>query len=250
MPQRIASVVFSVPVDRAFHYVVPPGLRVERGARVLVPFGSGTRTGYVVGFADEPDVPEVKPIRRVLDEEPLLTNDLLRLTRWMADYYFCSWGEAIRAALPAGLEARGTQSVEITDAGRDALRRGVAEGKARAVLGYLMDVGVADLRALRERLNMPEVRQRVTSLAEAGFVVVSDRVIPPAAFPRVERVVRMAAGPYGKKEYPSSSAIRSQRARDMLAALAQRGEISLAEVRQQWGVASSTLQRLEAVGIV
>ena len=59
------------------------------------PFGRGggrQTIGYVVGLGKEGPEREVKSILRVLDDEPLLTDPILRLTRWMADYYLCGWG--------------------------------------------------------------------------------------------------------------------------------------------------------------
>src|SRR5690606_25081684 len=71
--------------------------------RVRVPFGPRRLIGVVVATArdNEPDA-RLKPIEAVLDDRPALTDELLRLTRWIADYYVCSWGEALRAALPPG----------------------------------------------------------------------------------------------------------------------------------------------------
>ena len=45
----------------------------------------------------------VKNLQRVLDEEALLTPSLLRLTRWLADYYLCGWGQVLHAVVPAGV---------------------------------------------------------------------------------------------------------------------------------------------------
>jgi len=250
VPQKLASVVLPVPVDRAFHYIVPPELRVERGVRVLVPFGRKTRTGYVVGFAAESEVEELKTILRVLDAEPPLTDDLLLLTRWMADYYFCSWGEAIRAALPAGMEVRGARAVEMIEAGRLALRRGVADDETRLILLHLSEARAADLKALGKRLGIRNLSRRVAALADKGLVRLADRVIPAAASPRTERVVRLAALAAPSAEELASRGVRSQRAGDMLAALAECREIPVAEVRREWGVSPSVLGRLEALGLI
>lgn len=83
-------------VDRVFHYAVPADLkdRVKPGARVLVPFGARRLAGYVLGFGyPERDI-RVKEIAGVLDDEPVLTEDLLEIARWMADSYLCSTAEA------------------------------------------------------------------------------------------------------------------------------------------------------------
>src|SRR5262249_20180163 len=61
--------------------------------------------GYCVRVHEEPP-PRFKEIAEVLDDEPLLTEDLLRLTRWMADYYLCGWGQVLNAVVPAGARDR------------------------------------------------------------------------------------------------------------------------------------------------
>jgi primosomal protein N' (replication factor Y) len=104
-PTLFADVVFDRPLDHAYTYAVPDHLHaaVAVGKRVECPFGKGdTATpGYVIRVADAAPARPVKPIARVLDDEPLLDYHLLKLTRWMADYYLCGWGQVLHAVVPA-----------------------------------------------------------------------------------------------------------------------------------------------------
>ncbi len=101
-----AEVVFDRPLDHVYTYGVSDALRdnLAVGKRVRVPFGKGDRltTGYCVGVHETPPIRDVKEIHSILDDEPLLTDNLLRLTRWMADYYLCGWGQVLSAVVPAG----------------------------------------------------------------------------------------------------------------------------------------------------
>lgn len=105
-----ADIVFDRPLDHAYTYAVPEALReaVAVGKRVQVPFGKGDRTttGFCVRVSDAPPAREVKEVRRVLDEQALLDDNLMRLTRWMADYYLCGWGQVLNAVIPAGAKER------------------------------------------------------------------------------------------------------------------------------------------------
>ena len=108
----IASVALNLPLDRQFDYAIPEELRgqVPVGGRVYVPFGSRPRVlGYCVRLKAESDLPaaDLKSVIRSLDAEPVFTPTMLKLARWMADYYQCSLGEALHAALPAAVRARG-----------------------------------------------------------------------------------------------------------------------------------------------
>ncbi len=122
-----AEVVFDRPLDHAYTYAIPSELRddVAVGKRVLAPFGKGDRqtVGYVVGVNSAPPGRVVKSLLRVLDEDSLLTPDLLKLTRWMADYYLCGWGQVLNAVLPAGVKRQaGIKSVALIELVPEALR--------------------------------------------------------------------------------------------------------------------------------
>jgi primosomal protein N' (replication factor Y) (superfamily II helicase) len=105
-----AEIVFDRPLDHAYTYAVPEAIRdqVAIGKRVQAPFGRGDRKtiGYCVGLHENAPERSVKELTRVLDEEALLTPDLLRLTRWMADYYLCGWGQVLNAVVPAGAKSQ------------------------------------------------------------------------------------------------------------------------------------------------
>jgi primosomal protein N' (replication factor Y) len=105
-----ADVVFDRPLDHAYTYGVLDQLlgAVAVGGRVLAPFGKGDRptAGFCVGLTDKsPSVP-VKSLIRALDDRALVTPELMRLTRWMADYYLCGWGQVLNAVIPAGVKER------------------------------------------------------------------------------------------------------------------------------------------------
>ena len=101
--QSYAKVVFNLPLDRTYTYSIPGELEehVRSGVRVAVYLRTHLSTGYVVGMTDQPPDKEIKPVCDVLDSEPLFDEGLLKLTKWIADYYLCSWGQALDCALPS-----------------------------------------------------------------------------------------------------------------------------------------------------
>ncbi|MBM3327969.1 MAG: primosomal protein N' [Calditrichaeota bacterium] len=102
-----------------FTYLVPDELGVvEPGQRVRVPFGRAMRTGVAVGWYLGPKEERHKPVGSLLDRSPLLPADLLDLTRWMAEYYLCEWGEVLAAAIPSGLKSRVAGKYHLSEAGR------------------------------------------------------------------------------------------------------------------------------------
>ena len=105
-----AGVVFNRPVDQVFSYRITAGLRakVVPGQRVRVPLGRGNTpsVGYCVRVEDsaEVDPRKVKDVIDVLDDPPLIDGAMLDLTRWIAGYYACTWGQALDSVVPAGVK--------------------------------------------------------------------------------------------------------------------------------------------------
>lgn len=100
-----AEIVFPIPVNHAYTYLIPERFADEviPGVRALVPFGPRKTTGFIVNRVKTTDIQELKEIEEVLDPTPLFTPEVLRLAKWIADYYLCGWGEVLKAALPAGI---------------------------------------------------------------------------------------------------------------------------------------------------
>lgn len=93
--------------DMLYTYEVPNALseRVSAGVRVVVPFGRGNkkRIGLVFGVSDTRPPNKTKPIDGVIDEQPVLSRELLTLCRWLRDNTFCTYFDAFRTILPPGL---------------------------------------------------------------------------------------------------------------------------------------------------
>ena len=121
----VASVVLGGGAPGAYDYLVPgqfcdsdqPERLLEPGRRVRVSFGRGNRTaeGYCVGLEIKSvDASRLKAIAQVVDSSTLLSPAMLRLTRWMADYYICPWGQVLEGVVPAGVrKLAGTREVSL-----------------------------------------------------------------------------------------------------------------------------------------
>ena len=124
------DVALPVPLDRAFTYAieqtVPP-----IGARVLVPFRNEKLAGIVLRIHDDPPPVEIKPVLNILDEESILSPQLLELAQWIALYYIAPIGEVLRAMLPLMSEVRKQVLFRITDQGRETLFSGAQQGSSR-----------------------------------------------------------------------------------------------------------------------
>jgi primosomal protein N' (replication factor Y) len=123
--QLVATVVISGGPQGEFDYAVPSGLtladrperRVEAGRRLRVPLGRGNRSvvGYCVAVATKrTGGRRLKSVASVIDRQPLLSPPILRLTRWMSEYYICPWWQVLEAVVPAGVRHQaGTREVRL-----------------------------------------------------------------------------------------------------------------------------------------
>ncbi len=184
----------SEAIDRLFTYIVPEGMDVRPGQLVAVPFGPKRLEGFVVSLSQRCDLPpeKVKPLLRVVREEPVILPDLMELADWMHARYLCNLVDALRLMIPAELRgervrprtarwARLTLSGEALEAFIEANRRAakqleiverLREGEAPAAT---LDAGA--LRALEKKgaVAIRDVASRRVPNALAG----DDRAADP-----------------------------------------------------------------------
>ena len=112
LPQ-FAHVAIPVHLRKLFTYRLPASMQrsAQVGSRVMVQLGAKTTAGYIAELLSRLRTgtslieSEIKDIQELLDVDPPLTPEVLEITRWVADYYAAPWGEVMRAALPAGINA-------------------------------------------------------------------------------------------------------------------------------------------------
>ena len=108
----------SFPADKPYTYAIPPEWwdRALPGVRVLLPFGRGNRKAeaFLLSLFDSTPQTAVKSILSVLDEAPVLTSEQLALASFMVKRYFCTFFEAARAMLPAGLWFDKQETIALT----------------------------------------------------------------------------------------------------------------------------------------
>lgn len=116
--RMMASVVVNRPLHAAFSYLIPDHLQgeLQPGQRVRVPFGKGNRllTGYCVEIGPVAEGrTRLKWVHSLVDSEPLVSPKMLELTRWIADYYVCGWGQVLDGVIPQSVKRRsGTRIIK------------------------------------------------------------------------------------------------------------------------------------------
>jgi primosomal protein N' (replication factor Y) (superfamily II helicase) len=182
MPE-FCDVALPVPLDMVFTYRVPAELSPIVGGRVLVPFRQQRLTGVVVELHDRKPSVATKTIQSVLDVSPVLDEQLLRLGRWIADYYLAPIGEVFRTMLPLTAEFKRAVAYRITKEGQLALHlAGMSGSSARSrrtpdeqaaefrVLDYLAAQEPAPGETLQVREESLRSAARVSKLILSGMV--------------------------------------------------------------------------------
>ncbi|MBT3515651.1 MAG: primosomal protein N' [Nitrospina sp.] len=190
-----ADVVFNLPVKDAFTYEIPFHFNgiVKKGMRVFVPFGRRRLTGYVVDIShhNEKNI-TLKAIEEVPDTEPVISKELLSLTRWIADYYHSSWGEAIKAALPAGLDDTSLYKLYLTEKGFKALSENTEPTQAAHILQALRSKKKLTSKQLERSLGKNYNPSSLVKLKRNGLVEVENKIKRSPLNYKYNKVIRLA----------------------------------------------------------
>jgi primosomal protein N' (replication factor Y) (superfamily II helicase) len=182
----VLRVALPVPLPQLFDYLAPADGEACVGARVLVPFGRGRKVGVVVATPVDAAVGpgRLKQVIQLLDDAPLLDDELMQTLGRAADYWLGAPGEAYANALPLMLrEPRPLPDARAeywapTPAGVSALEAGSRRGNSRVLL-QLLAAGPLDAATLA--VQLPEWRAAARRLSTAGLIERSEAPVAPAA---------------------------------------------------------------------
>ncbi len=235
--------VFLHPPWQRFAYEVPErfceGLHL--GHRVLVPLGRRKITGFVVGFIDRPEIKGLREIEDILDPYPLLTRDLLKLTRWISEYYMSSWGEVIKAALPPGIHRESKWIIRYC--GEDVKEKGSLSAFQKAILFQIQKKGEISFDRIKREFSRTDVRYIIGQLEKMRLVHVE--YILEKARVQVQRELWISISDAIELEDIHDFRIRAPKQAKVLNDLIQAGGEAR---RRDLDVDLSTLRKLEKYG--
>ncbi|MEK6755558.1 MAG: primosomal protein N' [Bacteroidota bacterium] len=259
MKQFLVDIALPVPLDKTFTYITPPELQplAKAGSRVLVTFGKKTLSGVIVGFPAVAPVQGLKPLIDLLDAEPTFSEEMLRLTRWMSEYYFAPWGEVLKAATPQGLTIERTRhvrlAVEDIRSALEATKR--TAPKQHAILAALQHGNDLTVAQLQKKTRASRIHAALHQMEQRGWITVEE-IAKPRAKPKLEKFVQLTDGGKGSLyQLDASTDEKSGRLppkqRALLLALSgaeQRQRVQ--GVLKHAGASLSTLRTLEQKGLV
>ncbi len=221
--------------DKIFDYSVPDSIssEISVGSRVVVPFGSGNRKrqGMVMYLKSEAR-DDLKPVVSVLDSEPVLTREMVRLCAFMHEHYFCTYYDAVRAMLPAGISYRITT---LYSAVKGADTSGLSPDDEQIYNYVLAQKKPVKSDVLREALGFDY--SRFEKLVRSGFLRKSDE-----AFRKVgDAVMKMVAV---NDEADCSDVKLSPKQKQVFGILQTAGCCSVKEICYYTGVTTSVIDNL------
>ena len=254
-----ADVAVPLHVAQTFTYRIPESFRAtaQPGARVLFPLGRKLTVGFIVGLHDRlPDETslvesEIKELEELLDPVPLVTRELLEITRWVSEYYAAPWGEVIKAALPPGITAGIELMLSLTVDGRERLNSLSGSEELELENHTLALIGAAgelSLTALAKNLGKARASRVVQTLISEGLIETQQRPRKSFAKAKTGRVVRLVqhAGPSA----PLTEKGLSEAQGRVLAVLSNSETMPLSELLTQARVSISVVDTLRKNGFL
>lgn len=248
MTAQIAVENTTYSFDKPFCYLVPQHLKsaIKVGMRVLVPFGRGNkkRQGIVLfleqGNADNKlDEEKLKSIISLVDNEPVLNEELISLAVFMKEHYFCTLYDAVKTMLPAGINYHLTTVYGIQSSDENAL----LDAEEQRIYDFLLKkrkpvkaetildaFGLSDTRILDEMVS-----KNILYKSDEAFRRVNDAVM------------KMVSPTVGADEMNLKLTEKQQYVFDIINAS---GGISVKEVCYFTGVSSSVIDTLAKKGLV
>lgn len=191
-----AEIVFPLPFRKAFTYLVPVECekQVKIGVRAVAPFGKRTLTGFIINKSKTTTVNEqIKSIVDVIDEKPIVDKNGFKFYEWLAGYYLCSLGEALKLAVPYGSEVESKRKV-IPD--QKACLHLLSKEKNKAstkakILKVLSDKKEISLQQLQKFVKKKNIYSILRTLQENGLVTLLDLIQQAKVKPKTVKYVKL-----------------------------------------------------------
>lgn len=248
MIAKIAVSAANFAIDKPYSYAVPQGMTLAQGLRVQVPFGRGDRSceGVVLSL-EEGEEDGLKAVTCPLDSEPLLGGEMLRLAAFMRSRYFCTYFDAVRAMLPAGLWFQSKQVFSLTQ-DRSWQNAKIKNPLAVSLLRALEDMGGAAAETiLRGEAEEEEFHKAISYLLKKKWVA-AETTYRRRTTDKVERIATLAVPAEQAMQYLAGKPKTALMQKSVLKLMCAIGSASVKEICYFTGATAATVNRLAELG--
>lgn len=249
MIARIAVSAANYAIDKPYSYLIPQGMTLRPGQRVQLPFGRGNRRCEgIVLTVEEAEEEGLKAVECCLDPQPILTEHQLRLAAFLRERYFCTYYDAVRGMLPAGLWFSAKESFSLTE-NRQWKEKPPARENAEKILSFLEEMGgQAQGDALRSLIPEEDaLSEAVSYLVRKKWLTAKSDFIRRTR-DKTEKIATLAASPEEAMEYASRRPKSALMQKNVLELLCSLGSVAVKELCYFTGASTQTINRLEKLG--
>ena len=251
MIAKIAVSAANFAIDKPYSYQIADGMQIAPGMRVVVPFGRSNRsTEGVVLSVEEGSADGLKPVLQVMDDTPVLSSNMLRLASFLRERCFCTFFDAIRAMLPAGLWFQSKDTYALTD-DRSWQEKNLRQADGKLLLDTLLSCGgSADGAVLRQLVPDEEKFDKAVSYLLSKKWITAQRDYRRKTADKQQQIATLAVP---VEEAHSFAATRSKAAamqRSVLELLCSIGSAPVKEICYFTGAKTATVRRLADLGYV
>ena len=241
----VSAAVFAI--DKPYSYRIPATGGIQAGMRVLVPFGKGNKKCEgIVLLTQEGDENRLKTIERALDDEPVLTEDQLRLAAFLRERYFCTYYDAVKAILPAGLWFQTTETYELCGEWKNL---SIRQPAALQILQIVEDFGgTADYHHLKEQIPDESRLEGGLRYLLGKKLLRSDLDAAARVSGKTEKLAALAVPNDDAEAFARRKQKSAPLQTSVLELLVSVGSASCREILYMTGASMTTLRRLEKLG--
>ena len=246
---KIAVSAANFAIDKPYSYWIPQDMALAPGQRVMVPFGRANRRTEGIVLTVEPGSEDkLKPVESCLDDGPILTETQLRLAAFLRERYFCTFFDAIRVMLPAGLWFRTRLTVSLTEE-RSWKDKTIRKEGAEELLELLENLGgTAQEEALRNLISDEDTLREVLGYLRQKKWITCQTDFLRKTQDKSEKIATLAQSPEETMAYAASRPKSAAMQRQVLELLCSVGSAAVKDLCYFTGASTATVNRLEKLG--
>ena len=246
---KIAVSAANFAIDKPYSYWIPQDMALAPGQRVMVPFGRANRRTEGIVLTVEPGSEDkLKPVESCLDDGPILTDTQLRLAAFLRERYFCTFFDAIRVMLPAGLWFRTRLTVSLTEE-RSWKDKTIRKEGAAELLELLENLGgTAQEEALRNLISDEDSLREVLGYLRQKKWITCQTDFLRKTQDKSEKIATLAQSPEETMAYAASRPKSAAMQRQVLELLCSVGSAAVKDMCYFTGASTATVNRLKKLG--
>lgn len=244
---RYANIALNIPIDSLFTYEIPEHFssQVQKGVRVIVNFGNKILTGVVAELTDNTPLKKVRSIRDVLDDRPILSEEMINFCKWVSHYYISPIGEVIFLCIPKNINIKSDTFYQLTEDYIDKLNNSkLRDNFLFDIIDYIKTHGSAvTKKQIEKKFKFEDLSKQVNLLLESGVIYNESLYSKPTK----QKIVKLVYPNYTAENLSTAikeHKVNSEKQKKFLNDLLKYKDKELSELMRETGIGSSSVNSL------